>query len=414
MNKNKPFFWGASTASHQVEGGTVNQWSEWELSVAAQSAKDAERRLGGLPNWPDIKDQATDPNNYVSGRAVDHYRRYKEDFDYVTALNLDAFRFTVEWSRIEPEEGKFDIAEIKHYKEYIAELKKRGIEPFLNIWHWTEPTWFTEKGGFTKRKNIKYFDAFVDKVTTELLNDVTYVITLNEVNSYATFGYMVGKWPPGRHNILDTMRVYYNLMLAHKSAYKIIKKHKPTTQVGVAHQATNNAPANTKNPINMFIAWAANYIWHIWFFNRINNYQDFVGANYYFTNYMKSLGPDNPKTPINDMGWYMEPDAIYDVIMDLDKRYNKPIFITENGVADANDTMRKWWLEKTMIAMDSAITDGAQLQGYFHWSLLDNFEWDEGWWPKFGLISVDRSNNMKRTIKPSAIWWAKEIAKRKI
>ena len=146
----KHFYWGASTASHQVEGGTENQWSVWELAHAKELAKTAKDRLSYLPSWPDIKEQAQDPANYVSGQGVDHYRRYKEDFDIAKSLNLNAFRFGIEWSRIEPKEGDWDEQQIEHYHTYIKELKKRGLEPFLNIWHWTMPTWFTDKGGFKK------------------------------------------------------------------------------------------------------------------------------------------------------------------------------------------------------------------------------------------------------------------------
>ncbi len=200
--KNKKFFWGASTASHQVEGGTHNQWSVWELENASDLAKTAKHRLGWMKNWDDIKEQAKDPSNYVSGRGVEHYNRYKEDFDILEELNLNAFRFGIEWSRIEPEQGVFDEVAIAHYREYIAELNRRNIEPFINLWHWTMPVWFTEMGGFEKRRNIKYFEAFVQKVTDELLYDVNYVLVINEPNVYMGLSYGDGEWPPQKHNQL--------------------------------------------------------------------------------------------------------------------------------------------------------------------------------------------------------------------
>ncbi len=412
MTRKENFFWGASTAAHQVEGGTENQWSVWELAHAANLAKTAESRLGWLPNWNEISGQATDPHNYVSGKGVDHYNRYEEDFDLLKRINLNALRFTIEWSRIEPEEGKFDVAAIDHYRRYIRELKKREIEPFLNIWHWAEPIWFAEKGGFAKRANIKFFEKFVEVVATELLTDVNYVITINEANSFMTFTYIIPQWPPAQKNYLKAISSYWNLSVAHKRAYKILKKSKPSIKVGIAHQSTDNRPQNTNNYLEKFVAYAANYGWQYWFYNRVKNYQDFIGFNFYFTNYYKNVTISNPKNPINDMGWYMEPSSIYNVIMDLNQRYKKPIFITENGVPDAQDKFRKWWLQETMMAMDKAVADGADLQGYFHWSLLDNFEWAYGWWPKFGLIEVDRKNGMKRNIRPSAKWWAEELKKR--
>ena len=134
------FFWGASTASHQVEGGNHNQWSVWELEHAKELAETAESRLGWLPGWEDIKKRAETPDNYVSGRGVGHYQGYKEDFTLAKKLNLNAFRFGIEWARLEPSQGKWDEKEIQHYRDYIKELRRKGLEPFLNIWHWTMPT----------------------------------------------------------------------------------------------------------------------------------------------------------------------------------------------------------------------------------------------------------------------------------
>ena len=135
----KKFLWGASTSGHQVEGGNHDQWTVWELAHAAELAKTAKRRLSHLPSWERIKDVAEKPETYISGRAVDHYNLYKEDIAIAKKLNLNSLRFTVEWSRIEPQEGVWDSQAIEHYRDYITELKKSGIEPVLNIWHWTMP-----------------------------------------------------------------------------------------------------------------------------------------------------------------------------------------------------------------------------------------------------------------------------------
>lgn len=412
MPTKKPFYWGASTASHQVEGGTVNQWSVWELSVAAHQAKTAKKRLGWMPDFPEFEARASDPANYISGKGVDHFNRYREDFDIVKGLGLNAFRFTIEWSRVEPEEGKFDAAAINHYREYIAELNKRGIEPFLNIWHWTVPVWFAEKGGFTKRSNLKYFDEFAKKVAQELLHGVNYVITLNETNVYASFSYATGEWPPQEKNNLKALWVYVNLISAHKRAYKIIKKHHPRVQVGVAQQLADVQPYAQDSFSDELVTKLMRYGWNWWWLNRIKKYQDFVGFNYYFTDYYSKWHRRNPQTPTNDLGWYMEPKGILPLMRRIAKHYpGKPIFITENGVADANDKYRKWWLQETMQALDAARKEDIPVAGYLHWSLLDNFEWAYGWWPQFGLVHVDREHGMKRTVRPSAKWWAEEIKK---
>ena len=407
----KQFFWGASTASHQVEGGTHNQWSEWEKANANRLADSAQQRLGWLPNYNDIKAQAKNPNNYISGNAVEHYLRYKEDFALAKQLNLNALRFGIEWSRIEPKQGKWDQDAIDHYKNYITEMHRVGLEPFITLWHWTMPVWFANMGGFTKKSNIKFFERYVKKISDELLGDVNYVITINEPNVYATFSYILGNWPPQQKSLITGLRVYNNLATAHKRAYKIIKSSYPDINISAAQQIVNSKPFRKNNIIDKTMARMANYTWHWWWLNKTQKYHDFIGINFYFTDYYKGFKRHNPKTPLNDLGWYMEPSGIVEILAQVAKRYKKkPIIITENGCPDAKDDFRQWWLEQTMQALEQAKQQNIPVKGYLHWSLVDNFEWADGWWPKFGLIEVDRKT-LKRTIRPSAETWAKHLSK---
>lgn len=415
----KDFLWGASTASHQVEGGTYNQWTVWELEHAKKLAATASERLHWVPAWEEIKDEARDPENYLSGKGVKHYELYKHDFDIVQKLNLNSFRFGIEWSRVEPEEGAWSIEAFRHYKEYIDELLKRDIEPVLNLWHWTMPVWFTEMGGFEKRKNIKYFERFVKKVCDELqIKKLKYVITLNEPNVYASFGYITGEWPPSEKSMFTFLKVYYNLTVAHKRSYKILKRCNRKLQIGVAAQLANIKPKHPTSILDMIAVRWMRYFWNWWFLNRIKRQQDFVGFNYYFTDYYRwgrvselkkgvfySQNPDEPK---NDLGWYMEPEGLHPLLVRVWDHYKKPIMVTENGLADGNDTHRRWWIEETIVAMERALSEGVDVIGYQHWSLLDNFEWAYGWWPKFGLVEVDRKT-MKRKIRPSAKYYADMI-----
>lgn len=404
------FLWGASTAAYQVEGGNHTQWTEWEQKTAEQRAQTAEQRYKHLSVWPSIRAQAEDPSNYLCSTAVDHYNRYKEDFDTLKGLNLNSFRFGIEWARLQPNQGEWDNKEIEHYRQYIAELKQRGIEPILNIWHWTMPTWFTDMGAFERRENIKYLTAFVEKVIDEYGDELKYVITLNEPNSYAFIGYLQGMWPPHQTNPLLFRRVYKNLMCAHKEAYRIIKNYAPHVQVGIAQNIEWSQPLRN-TPWHKLVAHTTKYIWGWWFLDKIKNYQDFVGVNYYMANFYNWRGQQkNPKDPRSDLGWYMDPNCLEFVIEQAADRYKKPIIVTENGVAEAAvpDEARQWWLEETIGAMSRAIESGVELKGYMHWSLLDNFEWAEGFWPKFGLVAVDRAT-MQRTVKPSAKWLASKL-----
>jgi beta-glucosidase len=418
----KDFLWGASTASHQVEGNTHNQWTVWELENAARLAKTAKQRLDWVPKWNEIKTQACDPENYISGKGIEHYSRYKEDFRIAKSLNHNAFRFGIEWSRVEPENGAWDAAGWQHYREYIQELLDLGLEPVLNLWHWTMPTWFTDMGAFEKRKNIKYFERFVSKVVKELqIDKLKIIITLNEPNVYSSFGYATGEWPPNKKNYWTFLKVYYNLTLAHKAAYKVLKAANPKLQIGVAAQLANIQAKRPQNLLDLTATRWMRYFWNWWFLNRIRKYQDYVGFNYYFTDYYQFRDYKNSKTtelfhranpnqPKSDLGWYMEPEGIYPLLVRVWAHYKKPIMITENGLADKDDANRRWWIEETIVAMERAISEDVEMIGYLHWSLLDNFEWAYGWWPEFGLIHVDRKS-MKRTPRPSALYYAEQIKK---
>lgn len=403
------FLWGASTASHQVEGGTHNQWSEWELKNADELARTAQKNVGWVPVWPEIEKQATDPANYISGNGIEHYTRYHEDFDILQELGLNTFRFGIEWSRVQPTEDTWDEQAIRHYHDYIDELNRRGIEPVLTLWHWTMPTWFTDKGGLEKRRNLKYFDRYVQRMAKEYGTKVRYVITVNEPSIYASFGYQIGEWVPQRKNLFVFLNVFYNLVLSHRRAYAILKAENADLQIGVAAQLANMQPRRPHNLFDRISTKIMAYFGNWWYLNRIHHTQDFVGFNYYFTNYYQGFRMKNPAEPLNDLGWYMEPYGKKHVLAELEKRYHKPILITEDGLADMNDKYRQWWLKESMRALEDTLNEGVNLVGYLHWSLLDNFEWKYGWWPKFGLVAVDREHDMKRTIRPSARWWAQYI-----
>ena len=235
MNKKFPegFLWGAATSSHQVEGGTKNNWTQWEKDNADRLAREAS---GKWQKWQQDKfPEMFEPENYISGRACDHYNRYGEDFDLAKNGGHNAHRFSIEWSRIEPEEGKFDQKEIEHYRKVILALRERGIEPFVTLWHWAEPIWFDEKGGWTNKKSVEYFSRFVEKIVGEYKDLVKFWVVINEPNVSMGFGYLRGSQPPGRKGIINFITGFLNLLEAFKVASNVIKKIDMQAEIGVAN-----------------------------------------------------------------------------------------------------------------------------------------------------------------------------------
>lgn len=403
--------WGAATSAHQVEGGTVNQWSGWEQKHAAGRAEEsAEQFDSWLPDWDDIRHEAQKSDNYISGGAADHYNRYEEDFEILSELNANAYRFSIEWSRIEPQEGEWSEGAIEHYRRYIAALRKRNIEPVVTLWHWTTPVWFEDRGGFSSRKNVSYFVRFCERVMSELGDSITYVCILNEPNVYAVMSHLMKRWPPQSGSPLRFARVYLNLVRAQKAVYRSIASE--GKKIGLAY-AVSHVETVTKNPVAQLIAAVVDYGWNVWFLARIKNHYDFIGVNHYFTNFISWKGEVKKHERRSDYGWHMNPIGIADALKTLDRRFGAEIIITENGLADRKDQYREWWIEQTMIGLSDALEAGVHITGYLHWSLLDNFEWAEGFWPRFGLVAVDRANQ-KRTIRSSAHSYAEVIAQARL
>jgi beta-glucosidase len=387
----KDFLWGAATASHEVEGNNHNDWSEWEKS---------QKRIDYLRSERLIEKYGLE--NFISNRACDHYNRFEEDFKIAKELGHNATRFSIEWSRIEPEEGKFNEKEIEHYKKVITTLKKIGIEPFVTIWHWPIPIWLRNKGGWQYSEIPDYFARYAEKIVNALGSDVKFWITLNEPEIYAGNSYLSGVWPPQKKNLISYLLVIHNLIKAHRKAYKIIKKLNQSAQIGIAKnniyfEAYQNKLVN--RVLKKIIDWRRNF----YFLNRLKNYQDFIGLNHYFHNRINYGFNKNENEKLSDVGWELYPEAIYYVLVDL-KRYNKPIYITENGLADAKDKQRSWFIFESLKNINRAINEGVNVKGYLHWSLVDNFEWDKGFWPRFGLLEIDYKT-LERKVRPSAYFY---------
>lgn len=404
----KDFLWGAATAAHQVEGGLHNQWTEWEAEHAKVLAAQAPYTLNYMKSWPRIQKQAEDPDNYVSGRGVDHYQRYREDFQILKQLHMNAFRCSIEWSRIEPTEGAWDAAQIDHYRRYLGALKELGVTPIVTLFHFTLPVWFAKKGGFEKRRNVKYFIRFAEKILAEFGQELEWIITINEPTIYANESYLHGSWPPNKTGKWRAFCVLNNLLYAHRRVYKLTKRSR-RHKVSIAHHYSEFYPGDDAWLTVKSAAWM-DYRANHYALRRVAKYSDFLAVNYYGSNRVYGYRAHNPNERLSDLGWDMQPERLLYVLKEMDARYGLPVMISENGLADSRDAYRKWWLTETIKAMHGALKDDVKLIGYLHWSLLDNFEWDKGYWPKFGLVDVDRKT-MKRRIRPSAIWLSEVIRK---
>ncbi|MFH1744903.1 MAG: glycoside hydrolase family 1 protein [bacterium] len=391
----KNFLWGTSTSAYQVEGGIENDWSEWEKSAD---------RINKL------KKRGLNSDDFICGQACDSYHRYEEDFDLSVELNNNAIRFGLEWARINPREGEWDKKEIEHYIKVLKSAKARNLKVVATIWHWTNPIWFSEKGGWTNRKNIKHFLEYVKVVVENFGEYIDYWITLNEPMIHISNGYLTGKFPPNKKNLFSVRKVFNNLVETHNESYKIIHTKIPNAQVSITNLTNYFEPALKYHPQERMYSAIFDYFWNQRFLKKIIKHVDYIGVDYYFHDRIIWKAPfvKNKNEITTDMGWEIYPQGIYHVLKKLSK-YNKPIIIMENGLADAEDKYRADFIKDHLKYVYQAIQEGADVRGYFYWSLLDNFEWASGFEPKFGLYKVNRET-MERTARASAQVYA-EICK---
>lgn len=407
------FYWGSATSAHQVEGGNVNDWSEWEKENAERLARKAKVKW---QKWQQEKfPEMFKPENYVSGRACDHYHLYEKDFNIAKKLGHNAHRFSIEWSRVEPEQGKFNEKEINHYRKVILALRQRGIEPFVTLWHWTNPLWIRDLGGWENKETIKYFIRYLEKIIDSLGSCIKFWMPLNEPGSFVGMAYIRGDFPPQKRNLFLANKVFKNLMEAYQKAYQIIHKKQGGALIGISHYAVY-CTAYKNLPWNYLLMKIVDYIRNWRFLNSIDKFNDFVGIQYYNHdiitltinkgNLWGFIDTRSKNKEISDMGWGIYPKGIYYLLKKASK-YKKPIYITENGLADAGDTKRAAFIKEHLKWIHKAIQEGVDVRGYFYWSLLDNFEWDKGFWPRFGLAEIDYKT-LKRRVRPSA-WEYKKI-----
>jgi beta-glucosidase len=403
------FEWGSATSAYQVEGGTTaSQWAEFE------------RTPGAI--WHGDR----------SGRANDWWRSTDGDFDLMRDLGMTAHRFSVEWSRIEPTPGVFDSSAIDRYRAMLDGLLARGIEPMICLHHFSNPLWLWKQGSWERPEIVERFQAFVRYTVSALSDLCSRWLTINEPQVYVNHGYVEGIFPPRKQEIRAALRVYRHMALAHGVAYQTIHALQPHAQVGNASALRAFRPLRPKHLGDQ----AASALWRylgeeLWwqavrngrlvpplgwgdFHPALRDSFDFIGINYYTRTLMR-FTPDpqrlfgtreNPQgAELSDSGrdgpysWFA-PEGLYDLCMEM-SALGKPIYITENGLPDADDDQRPRWLLAHLAAVQRAISNGADVRGYYHWTLVDNFEWAEGWGLRFGLVALDTATGA-RTPRPSA------------
>ena len=394
------FSLGVASAATQIEGGELgHNWNDWYAKGK-------------------IKD------NSNPARATDHYRLWKEDADLMAEMKINHYRLGIEWARICPNEGKVDEAVIARYREELTYLKDKGISVLLTIHHFTNPMWFENKGAFTKKDNLKYFLDFVELVVKSFGDIVSEYITINEPNVYATNSYYFGEWPPGDKSIFKAIAVMSNMTSCHIKAYQIIHRIREEmgfkdTKVSFANHVRVFDPKNPKNLWHRICSYlldrafqgavteamtTGNFRWPLRKDKGISKgeYIDFIAVNYY-TRTTASDFADGTKedAPKNDLGWEIYPEGLIRCAEQLYKILERPIYITENGTCDNQDTFRsKYIYEHLKVIAESKLP----ISRYYHWCFCDNFEWVEGESSRFGLVHINYETQ-ERTIKKAGIFY---------
>lgn len=408
------FLWGTATAAHQVEGNnTNNNWYAWEQQEG--------RIIHG----------------HKSGMACDWWGgRWKEDFDRAAESGQNAHRLSVEWSRIQPTPDRWDEDALDRYRTMLRGLRQRGMTPMVTLHHFTNPIWLEEQGGWQNEAVVAHFERFTRKVVEALKEYTTLWCTFNEPNGYSALSYALGLWPPGKKDINTSFQVTTNLVRAHAAAYRAIHQIRSEARVGIALHYRSLAPARSASPLDRWVSGMLHRTLNETFpralvdgvlrfpFRRVHvpeaaNTQDYFGLNYY-TRYRVAFDPRlagqlfgrqffPPEADLSSSGYVAnEPEGFYEALK-WSLQFQIPIIVTENGVDDAEDKMRPRYLAQHIHQLWRGVNFNWPVKGYFHWSLIDNFEWERGWTQRFGLWELDVETQARRK-RPSADLYA-EICK---
>jgi beta-glucosidase len=369
------FLWGTATAAHQVEGGNWNNdWWAWEHDPASACVE-------------------------PSGDACDHYHRYREDIGLLAELGFNMYRFSLEWSRIEPEDGEFSRVALDHYERMVGAAREVGIEPVVTLHHFTTPRWVTARGGWVNPETARLFARYAERVMTTIGDQLGLVCTINEPNVVSTMGYLVGLFPPGEQDYSRRAAANATFVDAHHRAAEVVRASgaKAGLTLAMSQWVTldggEEAVAALRGPYEDVFLEAARG-------------DDFIGVQTYTRTRVGPAGQLGPEEGVETtlMGYEFWPEALASTVRRAaDETGHIPILITENGVATTDDHRRIEFVRRALQAVRGALNDGIDVLGYTYWSALDNFEWAFGYGPTFGLIGVDRVTQ-QRTVKPSGRW----------
>lgn len=361
------FLWGAATAAHQVEGFNVhNDW--W----AAEQA-------GRMP--------------YRSEAACNSWVDWQQDVQLLQDMGLNAYRMSIEWARIEPEPGHFDQQAIDTYSRQFEALKQAGIEPMVTLHHFTSPRWLADMGGWSNPEVVDRFAAYVAHVARKTHGLVRWWITINEPSILAFKAYIEGSWPPHQpNNLRGYTRLMRHAARAHRHARHILKQSSSDAMVSMAFAMWPLQPLRPWSPIDQAMARIGDWLWQGRVISRTLAALDWIGINYYSRTFVGWPWPSTDgvgSRERTDFGWEIYPEGLYAVLKRI-SAFGKPIVITENGISDADDDQRPAYIVAHLKEMHRAIRDGVDLRGYMHWTLLDNYEWAEGFEQRFGLATRER------------------------
>ncbi len=374
------FLWGVATAAHQIEGGNVN--NDWWVFEHDPSSGCAES----------------------SADACDSFHRWSEDVGLVADLGLGAYRFSLEWSRIEPAEGEFSVAALDHYRRVCAACRGRGIEPVVTFHHFTTPRWLAARGGWESPDAPDCFARFVSRATAHLGDVVGWACTINEPNVIGVMGYWQGAYPPGVKDDLGRhLAVNDNMVRAHRLAVEALRSGPGSFPVGLTLSMDEMKAEEGGEEVRD----AAEEILENGFFRSAAG-DDFIGVQCYSRIHFGPAGqaPNDPDVALTQMGTENWPHALEHCVRRAASRTGLPVLVTENGIATADDAERIAYLSAALHGAHRCLSDGIDLRGYLVWSLLDNFEWNQGYRPTFGLHEVDHVT-FERRAKPSAAWFGK-------